>query len=100
MTAKKVVRNKSLRVAANIPPTTTEEQDTVTAGQRKINIIWEVTQAFIALTVTMALIYVSIKKIDSEELKNAFFLIIGFYFSRTNHTNIGGTGRKPEIQQR
>lgn len=81
-------------MAASLKPTTTEEQDTVTAGQRRINIMWETTQALIALMVTAALIYVSVKGIEGEELKNAFFLIIGFYFSRTNHTNVGGVGHK------
>lgn len=84
----KAVTNKPM------PATTTEQEDIVTAGQRRINIIWEVTQATIAIICTCALIYCSIKKIEATELKNAFFLIIGFYFSRTNHTNIGGTGKK------
>lgn len=87
-------------MAASLKPTTTEEQDTVTAGQRKINIIWETTQSFIAIAVTAALIFVSIKEINGEELKNAFFLIIGFYFSRTNHTTVGGVGRKMVNQMR
>jgi len=82
-------RNKSM------PATTTEQEDIVTAGQRKVNLVWERTQAIIALSVTIALIYVSIMKIESEELKNAFFLIVGFYFSRTNHAAIGGVGIKP-----
>lgn len=87
-------------MAASLKPNTTEEQDTVTAGQRRINIMWETTQALIALMVTAALIYVSVKGIEGEELKNAFFLIIGFYFSRTNHTNVGGVGHKGVNQRR
>lgn len=79
----------------SLPATTTEEEDIVTAGQRRVNLVWECTQAAIAISVTAALIYVSIQKIQSEELKNAFFLIIGFYFSRTNHAAIGGIGKKP-----
>lgn len=62
--------------------------------------MWETTQALIALMVTGALIYVSVKGIEGEELKNAFFLIIGFYFSRTNHTNVGGVGHKGVNQRR
>jgi len=80
----------------SLPPSTTVQEDMSTAGQRRINMVWEFTQAVIALTVTIALVYVSINKIDSEELKNAFFLIIGFYFSRTNHAAIGGIGKKPQ----
>lgn len=79
----------------SIAPTTTEQQDITTAGQRRINLIWEFTQAGIAIMVTMALIYSAINKIDSAEIRDAFFLIIGFYFSRTNHAAIGGVGAKP-----
>lgn len=79
-----------------LPPNTTEEENTTTLGQRRVNLIWEVTQAFIAVIVTGSMIYISVFDIDAEELKNAFFLIIGFYFSRTNHTAIGGIGKKPQ----
>lgn len=82
-----------------LAPTTTEQEDIVTSGQRRINLIWEITQAIIAISVTYALIYTSVKTINAEELKNAFFLIIGFYFSRTNHTAMGGVGRKPMSYQ-
>ena len=70
------------------------ERGLVTAGQRKINIIWEVTQALVAVSITLAVIYCAMNKIVSQELTNAFFLIVGFYFSRTNHTKIGGIGFK------
>jgi hypothetical protein len=89
MVKSKLIKHRSL------PPTTTAQEDEVTRGQRAINRVWEYTQSIIALTVTLSLIYVSIMNIDSEELKNAFFLIIGFYFSRTNHQSIGGEGKKP-----
>jgi hypothetical protein len=78
-----------------LSPTTTEQQDITTAGQRRINMIWELTQAAIAVSVTMALIYTAVNKIEATEVRNAFFLIIGFYFSRTNHAAIGGIGPKP-----
>ena len=69
-----------------------------TAGQRRINILWELTQAIIAIAVTLATLYVSAKlTIDGSSdmaafllLSNAFFLVIGFYFGRTNHTRTGG----------
>lgn len=80
----------------SLPPNTTEEEQDVTLGQRRVNLVWEGTQAIIAISVTGALIYISVNKINAEELKNAFFLIIGFYFSRTNHTAIGGIGKKPQ----
>lgn len=80
---------------APLSPTTTQQQDITTAGQRRINLIWEFTQAGIAIMVTLALIYTAVNKIDSAEIRDAFFLIIGFYFSRTNHAAIGGVGSKP-----
>jgi len=79
----------------SLAPTTTTQQDITTAGQRRINLIWEYTQASIALLVTLALIYTAISKVDSPEIRDAFFLIVGFYFSRTNHAAIGGVGIKP-----
>ena len=78
----------------SLPPNTTAEQDTITAGQRRINLIWEVTQSAIAVLITGAVIYASIQGVNSETITNAFFLIIGFYYSRTNHAAIGGIGVK------
>lgn len=71
-----------------------------TAGQRRINLIWEVTQGLIAVTITAAKIYCSINRIDSPELTNAFFLIVSMYFVRTNHHLVGGVGTKDDNQSR
>jgi len=83
----------------SLPPTTTEQQDMVTAGQRRVNILWEITQSTIAVSITMAIIYTAISEIDSQVLTSAFFLIIGFYYSRVNHQAIGGVGRKANEDQ-
>lgn len=80
--------------AGPLPATTTHQEDLTTLGQRKINLIWEFTQAVIAVMITGAVIFSSVRGIASSELTNSFFLIIGFYFSRTNHTAIGGVGAK------
>jgi len=61
-------------------------------GQRHINLIWEVTQAIIAISVTIAIIYSTLSAIASIQLNNAFTLILALYFVRTNHTKIGGPG--------
>jgi len=90
-------------VASSLPPTTTEQQDKTTAGQRRINLIWEYTQAFIAFLVVLANMIVGVaqglglvKELSYPIiLSSAFFLVIGFYFSRTNHAAIGGIGPKP-----
>ena len=79
------------------PPTTTRQEDIKAHGQRTINLVWELSQAIIAMMVTATTLYVSAKlSIDDNRdvaafilLSNAFFLIIGFYFGRTNHTRIG-----------
>jgi NAD(P)-dependent dehydrogenase (short-subunit alcohol dehydrogenase family) len=75
-----------------------EEGDRVTYGQRRVNLIWELTQALVALSVTATTLYVSANlslKDQSDAaaallLSNAFFLVIGFYFGRTNHQRTGG----------
>jgi hypothetical protein len=74
----------------SLAPTTTSEEDKHTASQRSINLIWEVTQAVIASAITLAEIYISVRQIDAPTISNAFFLIVGFYFGRTNHQRVGG----------
>ena len=76
-------------------PKTTAQEDIVTAGQRRINMIWEVTQSMVAVMITLSIIYLAVTGKASSELSNGFFLIIGFYFSRTNHSATGGTGKQP-----
>lgn len=83
---------------APLPPTTTVEEDRHTLGQRRINIIWELTQAFVAIAVTLATLWVAGNLALKDQgqtaafllLSNAFFLVIGFYFGRTNHQRVGG----------
>jgi hypothetical protein len=95
----------------SLPARTTFQQDLTHAGQRQINLIWESTQGRIALYVIVgamginALVLV-ISIALSKDLTAAQALALGFvnslatgvtsfYFSRTNHTQIGGTGDKP-----
>lgn len=89
--------------ARNIAGTTTASQDLVDAGKRRVNILWEMTQSFIAVTVTVFTLYVAAALALKENaqtaafllLSNAFFLVIGFYFGRTNHQRQGGVGPEP-----
>ena len=83
----------------SLSATTTHQEDITSAGQRRINLIWEVTQGSIAVLITLAVIFAALRSVESAVLTNAFFLIIGFYFSRTNHTQIGGVGAKPTDSQ-
>jgi hypothetical protein len=89
-------------ISAPIAPTTTIQEDLTTAGQRRINLIWEMTQAFVAIMVVFANMIVGVYQgIYATTLpfptilSSALFLVVGFYFSRTNHAAIGGTGSKP-----
>lgn len=97
-----------LRPQPSRPPTTTSEQDLRTAGQRRVNLIWEYSQASIALLIVFAnilwvfaLLVAAMMGIDIPDkvltaavlLSNAFFLVIGFYFGRTNHARIGDDPR-------
>lgn len=73
-----------------LPATTTHQEDITKQGQRRINLIWESTQAVIAVSITWAIIYNAMKRVESPELNYAFFLIVAMYFVRTNHSLIGG----------
>jgi len=85
-----------------LAPTTTEQQDLMVAGQRRINLIWEYTQSVVAILVVatnmiVAIIFVMYKLPSNDYpfiLSASFFLVVGAYFQRTNHQNVGGIGRK------
>lgn len=79
-------------VNAVAAPTTTAEDDRKTQGQRYVNLIWETTQAIVAVMVTCAMIALAWTGKTSELLASAFGMIVGMYFQRTNHTKIGGVG--------
>ena len=86
----------------SIPATTTFQQDLITAGQRHINVMWERTQQIIAVTVSLTTLGVcsylmvygdAVAKTQAFMLlSNVFFLVVGTYFQRTNHTKTGGVG--------
>ena len=90
-----------------LAPTTTEEADRVTKGQRDISRIWEISQATIALVVTGSTVFVlgklavATQDVSANQLISAMqlnvmtTLILTFYFARTNHSRIGGVGEKP-----
>lgn len=59
----------------------------------RLALIWEITQATIAIALTGATIFASISGIVSEELSNAFFIIVGFYFGRLISKNVPNTSQ-------
>lgn len=97
-------------------PTTTEEEQAVTAGQRAVNILWETTQSKIAVVTVfssiainailcLTVVFMNIQVTNNQmavislciqPITLTTGIVIGFYFSRTNHTAIGGTGPKPQ----
>ena len=85
---------------AHAQATTTSEEDRHSQSQRTVNMLWEVTQALIAASVTAAFVIAQFKHVESNTLNGAFFLIIGFYFGRTNHTNVGGVKLPPPYMGR
>lgn len=80
------------RADPSVPAKTTFQQDLITAGQRRINVIWEITQATVTVLITLAAIYCGVAGVKSEVLNFAFIAIISTYYARTNHTKIGGVG--------
>jgi hypothetical protein len=74
------------------------------AGQRHINARWEGTQAVCAVAVTLVTLGVCAFQVIAGKggegafmlLGNAFFLVIGTYFQRTNHQKVGGVGVRDE----
>lgn len=101
-------------VSQPLQATTTEQQDLTKAGQRNINLMWETTQAKIALIciigstiinfivilamlvmlndITPAKVAVISAGLGSTNLTVG--VILGFYFGRTNHDKTGGVGHK------
>lgn len=94
-------------ISEPLAATTTAQEDLTKAGQRRINMVWELTQAYIAVIVVTcnmaAGMIFSLQKKDFSEypfiLSSSLFLVIGFYFSRTNHTATGGVGKQPPIPE-
>lgn len=80
---------------------TYDETSLRTSGQRKINLIWEVTQAIVTVMVVGATLFIAgtLALNDTGDtaaafllLSNAFFMIVAFYYQRTNHVRTGGVG--------
>lgn len=90
---------------------TTFQEDLTTAGQRQVNLIWESTQGKVALYVIVGTMIIDgaatllsigfARELTGTQIATLAFVnslatgVVAFYFSRTNHTQIGGTGNKP-----
>lgn len=84
---------------STLAPTTTEQEDVVTAGQRRINLLWEITQSVIAIGVVFITMIKAYTLPTNASVPTVMAVtlgaVIGFYFARVNHEAIGGVGRKP-----
>lgn len=81
-----------------------DETSLRTSGQRKINLIWEATQAVVTVLVVSSTLYIAGSLVLSSTsdnsdrgaafllLSNAFFMIVTAYYQRTNHVRTGGVG--------
>jgi len=92
---------------ASLNPTTTAEQNRATAGQRSINRIWEQTQAIVTVVIIVVTASGVLAKVflpAASNLPSEWWaivgLVIGFYFSRTNHTKIGGVPMRTSTEER
>jgi hypothetical protein len=98
-----MTKPKTIGTNKSLTPTTTVQEDITTAGQRKVNLIWEYTQAVIAIAVVFSTMVAGIAFHASGQIPTifsvAFGTVVGFYFSRTNHQAIGGVGAKPPLQK-
>lgn len=81
-----------------------EAEQLAVARHQKINLIWEYTQAYMAIlvitTVLITCCYIAITtKDDGKRTASLLFmtglanLVAGFYFGRTNHTRPTGENR-------
>jgi len=92
----------ALHPSTPLQATTTHEENLVTAGQRHINEKWEWTQQVIAIGFAYGAIGVCVYLIiwGTPELRLVAFTFLTTmaatinqnYFTRTNHTKIGGVG--------
>jgi uncharacterized integral membrane protein len=83
------------------PATTTAQQNLTLSSQRKVNLIWEYTQAVIAVVligafvaVVVEIVFLGATKEVPAVLAAITGTVVGSYFQRTNHMNIGGIGPK------
>lgn len=117
---KKETRTVSKDDKQVLSPHTSEEDERVSLGQRNINLIWETTQSKIALIsvissqavniiVILSLLFkegdtksdvIAVITASIAAMNLTVGIIIGFYFSRTNHSAIGGVGRKDSPSNR
>jgi hypothetical protein len=69
-------------------PTQCDPAEISQRDSNRLALIWEITQALIAVALTGASIWAELHGIMSANLSNAFFIIVGFYFGRLISKNV------------
>lgn len=69
------------------------ESARISYGQRRINLLWELTQGFVAVLLVGTVCWGVLHEV---ELPAQFWvlaaIVVNAYYQRTNHTKIGGVG--------
>ncbi len=73
-----------------LEPTTTLQQDLVVAGQRHIIAILVTVFVLVICAYLVGFGAAELRLLAFSLLSNVFFLVVGTYFQRTNHTKTGG----------
>jgi hypothetical protein len=80
----------STRAAANVLAAT---------RKNKINALWEYVQAVLAVSLTASVIFAALViHVVPDALDRALFLVMGFYFGRTNHSRPTPTKPQGEVE--
>lgn len=80
------MQNAAIIEAATLKAVAVVDADAYAAKrENKINMLWEYTQATLALVMTLAYIYGTLAGILVKELAPFVGVVLGFYFGRTNH---------------
>ena len=70
-----------------------DESARVSYGQRRINLLWEITQGLVAILLVTTVCWGVLNEV---ELPAQFWvlaaIVVNAYYQRTNHTKIGGVG--------
>lgn len=71
------------------------------AGQHRINLTWEYTQALIAvLVIGVFVVTVVREKVSDPFTAGIVGVVVGFYFGRTNHARIGDSAKPVGLDDR
>lgn len=88
------------REPSHTTPALDDELALRSGGQRRISLLWEMTQAAIAVMTVGTALWCCWWMIKTDKGSDSAFMLVGnvailvvnMYFTRTNHTKVGGPG--------